>query len=594
MHLPFHSNSRALQPPRRIGIFVLALLVLAGCSKAGKQGAATAADQNASADVAYINGKIYTVNDARPWAEAVAIKDGKFLLVGSNSDVESVTGNGTKVVDLAGQFAMPGLVDTHTHPFISALQFLDQLVLDNPTKLEDIQQQLAAYANAHPEKEWIEGFGWPKGMFEMENPHRKWLDEVVSGRPVCLMDQGGHAYWCNTLALEKAGVMDPGFQPPKFSIIERDAKGVPSGTVRDMALGHVKSFAPKPSAEVYLESVDFVQELFNRNGVTAHRTATGSEDGLKALQAKAKAGGLTLHWALGLDVNYFESTYSFEERMQQIEKRNQYASEFLITDFAKIFVDGDVSGYGIKMLEPFAGTTDQYGMMLIEPEELDRLTALFDQQGISVQYHAIGSRSIEAVADALEAAAEVNGGKLKTRHYPDHMGFPTARDLGRLTRLNGLIGYAPYFGATMPGVHDSYAEFLGAERLPDIQPARSTLDGGAIIGTGTDWSSLPQDPWPLLEGMTHRRNPWVGEAESEANNAAEAITVAEAIHAYTLGGAHALLREDRIGSIERGKYADFVILDRNLLEIPLDDISETEVLRTVFNGRVVYEEGNHE
>jgi len=174
------------------------------------------------------------------------------------------------------------------------------------------------------------------------------------------------------------------------------------------------------------------------------------------------------------------------------------------------------------------------------------------------------------------------------------MGFPTARDLGRITRLNGLIGYAPYFGATMPGVHDSYAEFLGAERLPDIQPARSTLDGGAIIGTGTDWSSLPQDPWPLLEAMTHRRNPWVGKAESEANNAAEAITVAEAIHAYTRGGAHALLREDRIGSIETGKYADFIILDRNLLEIPADDISETKVLRTVFNGRVVYEEGNRE
>lgn len=131
--------------------------------------------------------------------------------------------------------------------------------------------------------------------------------------------------------------------------------------------------------------------------------------------------------------------------------------------------------------------------------------------------------------------------------------------------------------------------FVGKERLFRMQPARTALDAGAILATGTDWSSLPQDPWPLIEGMVHRRNPWLPAGESEANNAAEGVTIEESIYIYTMGGAHAMLAEDRLGSIEEGKYADFLVLDRNLLEIPVDDVNETDVRRTVFNGRVVYE-----
>lgn len=154
--------------------------------------------------------------------------------------------------------------------------------------------------------------------------------------------------------------------------------------------------------------------------------------------------------------------------------------------------------------------------------------------------------------------------------------------------MNRLIGYAPYFAFQFPSIHGSYVEFLGEDILPMLQPARATLDAGAMIATGTDFSSLPQDPWPLLEGMVHRRNPWVPADQSVANGPEQAITLEEAIRAYTIWGAHALLAEDAIGSIELGKYADFIVLDRNLLEIPVDDISETEVLRTVFNGEVVY------
>ena len=376
----------------KIRTLVFAIMIsLVGCSSNNQP---TTETDNApvvdAADTVYTNGKIYTVNEAQPWAEAVAIKDGKIIAVGSNADVEALKGDGTKVNDLGGKFVMPGLVDTHTHPFSSAIEALDQLKLDNPKSLEDIQQQVLAYAKAHPEKEWIMGSAWPKGLFKGENAMREWLDEVISDRPVALMDQGGHARWLNTKALEVTGIMDPNFKVPEYGIVERDEKGVPTGTIRETMLGYMATFVPVSSPELYAKALVYVQELFNKNGVTAHRAAQGDENGLRALDKAAKNGELSLHWVVSLDVNLGESRYPYEERMRQIDSRSQYASEYVSVDFAKIFVDADLNGFGIKMKEPFEGTTDQFGSMTIEPAELNRVVTMLDGKGISVQFHAIG------------------------------------------------------------------------------------------------------------------------------------------------------------------------------------------------------------
>ena len=581
----------------RIPCYLLAVLMLAACSKESPspetfQSAARPAPE-VTADTIYQNGRIYTVNDSQPWAEAVAIRDGRFIAAGSNAEVTRYAGPETTLVDLEGQFVMPGLIDTHTHPFVDGLKELGDLSFDfsdRTASLEEMQRQIAAYAEANPDREWIFGGMWPKGVFPGENAMRQDLDAILPDRPICLMDQGGHAYWCNTRALEISGVMDPDFDAPAFSIIERDENGVPSGTIRETALGHVKSFMPKPTLQMHLEAIGIVQQIFNAAGLTAHRTATGTEGGLKALSVAAEAGDLTMHWGVGLDVNYLESTYSFEERMQQIANRKQYVTEFVKTDYAKIFIDGDLNGFGILLLEPFSGT-EEYGNLTIDPANASSWLQDFDKQGISVQFHAIGDGSIQVVIDAMEATAQANGGKLNTRHYPDHNGLPTVSQINRMAELNGLIGFAPYFGFTFPGIHESYDQFVGPERVKRLQPLRTALDAGAVIATGTDWASLPQIPFSIIEGMLHRRNPWVAEGESVVNDASQAISLEEAVRAYTLGGAYALLRENDLGSIEVGKYADFIVLDRNIFEIPIDDIDSTDVLQTVFNGKVVYVRG---
>ena len=574
---------------RKLVLISVFSLALGACTQNAGEAAAPVGE---APDTIYTNGRIYTVDGDNPWAEAVAIKDGRFVAVGSSADVGAMAGDNTEVVDLAGRFAMPGLIDTHTHPFVDGLKELGDLKFDfeeTPATVEEMQKQILAYAEANPDREWIYGGMWPKGIYPGESAPREDIDAVVSDRPVCLMDQGGHAYWCNTLALEISGVMDPDFEAPEFAIIDRDENGVPSGTVRETALGHVKSFMPRPTDEMHLETIDIVQGIFNAAGVTAHRTSTGSIDGLKALQLAAGDDKLTLHWGVSLDVNYGESTYSFDERWEHIGARKDFESEFVKTDYAKIFIDGDLNGYGILLQEPFEGTDGELGHLSIDPENAKKWVTDLDQRGVSVQFHAIGDGSIQVVIDALQAAADANGGKLNVRHYPDHNGLPSKEQLKQLKELNGVIGFAPYFAIAMPGVYESYMQFVGEERLKRLQPLRWALDEGLIVGTGTDWASLPQIPFPMIEGMLHRRNPWVAEGEGPVQGADQAVSLKEALRVYTIGGAYGLSREDELGSIEVGKYADMIVLDRNLFEIPIDDIDSTEVLKTIHAGRVVFE-----
>ena len=284
---------------------------------------ATAVVAQDVADAIYSNGKIYTVDEQASWAEAVAIKDGRFIAVGAAEDVLALSGPNMETYDLEGHFVMPGLVDTHTHPFIDAIRQVDQLSIDGASEsAEDIRDQIAAYARANPEKEWILGMGWPKGVFPEENPHRDLFDEAVADRPGCLMDQGGHSFWCNSLALEIAGVTAD-FEPPRGAVIETDEDGTPSGTVRETALGYMKQFVIKPSDAVFLEAAEYFQDLARSNGITATRTATGSEDTHRTLTGMIENDALTMRWAVGLDVNYFESAYTYEERLAQIERRGQ-------------------------------------------------------------------------------------------------------------------------------------------------------------------------------------------------------------------------------------------------------------------------------
>ena len=265
---------------RKNNLYILILIVIfiAGCARSQK------ADQKQFADTVYNNGKIYTVNESQPWAEAVAIKDGKFIAVGSNTNVAALTGDKTNVVDLEGNFVMPGIFDLHTHPFITPWYGSMNLSLEKPDDAKAILDEVRVYAKENPDKEWIIGGQWSLGVFPDDNPGKELLDEIVSDRPVALLDQTGHSMWLNSKAMELAGITSDS-PTSNLIVIEKDPNtGEPSGTVREQAIQLVERVIKQATPEDYVEPIAEVFEMFASYGVTSQETAEGHQVPLEALQ----------------------------------------------------------------------------------------------------------------------------------------------------------------------------------------------------------------------------------------------------------------------------------------------------------------------
>jgi len=236
------------------------------------------------ADAVYKNGRIYTVNEAQPWAEAVAIKDGKFVVVGSNADVEGMAGDGTEVFDLEGQFVMPGVFDLHAHPFITPWYGTMNLELKGADTKEKILDAVEEYATAQPGQEWIIGGQWLLGLFPNDSPRKEWLDKIVPDRPVALLDQTGHSMWLNSRAMELSGITKD-VETNQLIVIHKDPEtGEPTGAINEQTLQMVERVIPQASAEDYADPIAEIFEMFLSHGITALQTAEGHRAPLDAMR----------------------------------------------------------------------------------------------------------------------------------------------------------------------------------------------------------------------------------------------------------------------------------------------------------------------
>ncbi len=547
-----------------------------------------ARQQVPEADIVYRNGKIYTVNDKQPWAEAVAIKDGKFLKVGSNAEMESVTGAKTQAVDLGGKFVMPGIVDLHVHPFATPLFNMINLNFSDPTDPDKMLAELKAFAEANPDKKWIRAGSWGVGVFPNNSPSKTLLDEIIPDRPVVLIDQTGHAYWLNSKALGRAGITA---ETPtnELYIIDKDPKtGEPTGTVRESAMRLVEQAAEQPTPAEYSKAFKVVFREFNSEGVTSMQTGEGNAYWLDVAQTLDRSGQLTMRLFIGWDWHMHLTTpYSNEEMDKQIANRAKYASDMIDPNFVKIFTDGTPDGYAVPFLEPYSDGSGNFGKGKVSPGELRDLVVAFDAQGIGVFMHALGDASVRAALDAIEAARKSNG-DTGVRHKVAHLMLVHPDDLSRFATIPG-VGAEISPAATYPLLaFEGYVPLVGEKRYKRIFGARSLIDAGAHLGYGSDWLTLiPPSPWMPMQGFVTRTNPEMPEKGQLGEN--ESLSVEQAVRVFTINGAYAVGAEDRIGSIEEGKLADIIVLDRNLFEIPETEIRNTQVLKTILNGKVVYD-----
>jgi predicted amidohydrolase YtcJ len=555
---------------------------------------ATAAEQSeqgalvGEADAVYQNGFVYTVDGVRRRVQAFAVRDGKYLAIGSNDDMKALTGPDTRVVDLEGRMVMPGLVDTHIHAVRGALTALG-LAFPVTSSVDDIKAAVKKFiADKKLKKgDWVEGAKW---ALDYKKLNAKMLDEVSPDNPVFLHDWTNHLAWVNSAALQAAKITKDTPDPPA-GVIDRDSSGNPTGTLHDKALGLITAAMPPPAPEVVEERAAWIFGKLNSYGITGIVTPQLDPMRVQAYRALESKDKLTLRIQGSWDFNTRYVTTTLEEQAKTFmthEKRGEN-SPLINVDGVKVYMDGvpnDAEG-GSPMIDAYE-TAPTFGTPSIDEATFSTWMLRFDAEGLKVMSHATGSLSVRHFLNAVEAVRRANG--KGPRHHMAHSMLVYPEEVARFNfeRSNFITEVSPYQLWVPDPAIVSWVDMIGRDRFDlTFTPIKTLVDAGAVVTYGSDWDNIPEpDPWFAMEGMITRQYP--GNPEYGQLNPDERIDTETAIEIFTRNGAVAMEKEDETGSIEVGKSADFIIIDQNLLEISPQEIHKTKVLRTVLRGHTVY------
>lgn len=545
--------------------------------------------KNPSADAVYINGAIYSMQSSIPWTEGFAIKDGKFIAVGDEQDIKTYISDDTKVVDLKGQFVMPGIQDTHMHTAYAAW-FGINLNMDPDLSWPALTKAIKDYAAANPNNFWIFGGNLPwytdiVGEFDDVPAHKSTLDNIIADRPLALYDIGMHALLANSLALELAGIT-AATPDPVGGTIERDENGEPTGVLRELAGNLISEVMDPPEQVKYnaqlLKSMEKLQQL----GVTSITEVWSDGPAMRGLMALEESGQLTMRVtaAIGHPIDFATEKVK-EEVTAMIEGIDRYQGDRLQTRYVKFVLDGSAGGQSLVMNDPYEGTDFRGHYRNPREQVIEEVTRLHGK-GIGSVIHAVGDGAIRTALDAVENAIAVHGDN-GVRHSIAHTVFVNPADMDRFAKLGVNAEFSPYFWWPSEGL-EVIRDDIG-ERTEWGFPVKEVLERGNHVSAGSDWPVVyDPNPFPAIEALVTREVPGSAGSGEKAYGAQYAISLEQALNIFTLGGAYVNYAEEVTGSIEVGKLADFIVLDRNLFEVPIREIHQTQVLKTVINGDVVF------
>lgn len=549
-----------------------------------------AADAPAPADTIVIHGRVYTVDAKHPWAEAVAVAHGKILAVGADSEILRYRAPATKIIDARGHMVLPGFTDCHVH-FMDGSTALGHIQLDDAKNVAEIQQRVKAYAAAHPDDPWILGRGWTYPLFPPDGlPNKKYLDEVVTDRPVYLEGYDGHTWWANSKALEAAHITKNTPDPHGGSIVRDPATGEPTGAIKeDAADAIVRRAIPEPSREAKLQALRAGIHLANQLGVTRVHVLGGVNAGRDDLQnidlyeELRRKGELTLRFYMAYRLD--PPDMSDRQLQAMVHDREAYHDDWIAAGSAKIFLDGVIETHTAAMLAPYSDNPALSGELLWDPQKYKHFVAELDGRGIQVFTHAIGDRAIRLALDAYEQAARQNGTK-DLRHRIEHIEDAAAADIPRFGRLGVIASMQPLHAYPDDDTLKSWAPNVGPERARRGWAWHSIQAAGGVLAFGSDWPIVTLSPWPGLQTAVTRQT-----AEGEPKGGwipSERISLADAIKGYTIHAAFAGHREATEGSLEPGKVADLIIVSQDLFRVDASRLGQTKVLLTMVGGNVIW------
>lgn len=533
------------------------------------------------ADLVLTNGAVYTMDAAQPWATAVAVAKGKVLYVGADRGALRLRDGSTVVADLGGKMVLPAFQDSHIHLVTGGIE-LGLCNLNGLRTKEDVFEKIKSYAAANPGASWVTGGGWDLPVFPQANPRKEDLDALVPGRPAALSSADGHSAWVNSRALELAGVTKD-TADPAGGRIERDPKtGEPTGTLRESAAGLVEKLVPELGFEDSLIGLRAGLLLANRFGIASIIEASAGEKILDAYAALDRSGELSIRVLASLHVDTGKGT---EEVERLVKLRQAYRGARLKSTAAKIFADGVMEPHTAALFEPYTDRPGDRGTPLLEPEAFNTLAAALDAADFQIHVHAIGDRAIRMSLDAFEAAGRANGFR-DLRHHIAHLELIDPADIPRFKRLGVTANFQALWAYADPYITELTLPILGPGRSRWLYPIGSVVGTGAVIAGGSDWSVSSMNPLEAIQVAMTRRGP--DDPPGDAWIPEEKVDLETMLRAYTTNGAWLSHDEKSRGSLEPGKAADIIVLDRNLFKIPASEIGRVKVLLTLLDGREVF------
>ncbi len=607
--LNFHVVSACLKKKQRFCLTLL-IAVLAGCSES------SAPDANQpQADQVFHNGRVYTVNSNNDIAEAVAVKDGKIIAVGSNAEVEGFIGKTTDVVDLKGRMLMPGLVDGHMHPIAGGAQLTSCSLGYQSLTVDEVLAMITACLEEEkgaPSDRWLQANSWFRQAMKPEGADltAEILDRLPTDRPVVVTGSDFHSMAANSKAIEAAAITQDTPDPSDGKIV-RDDNGEATGIFLDGAMWMVNGAMPKLSdAEQHkknLIDLEAAIQALNAQGITSIFDAAAREESMASFAQLQKNGKLSVRASLAPVISPEDAA----EPEKVVANIKDFASRFntavvatepgIVVGTAKMFVDGVIQAPAQTgaLVEPYLHNTGAAGHAHWQPSENtgslyfseDLLTPLLNAlaaNDIDAHMHTTGDKAIKVALNAI-AATRAAYADADFRPALAHNELVAPEDYSRFAQLNVIPMLSFQWGKPAPDTIDSVKDYIGPERFLFLETAGKFKQAGVRIAYGSDWPVDPLNDWMALQVGVSRTNPSATDPKYQGRLGDDpGLDVQTAIRTITLNSAYALGMDDYVGSLEVGKFADMIVIDQDITAVAPEKIGATKVLLTVIGGREVY------
>jgi len=533
-------------------------------------------------DLIVINANIVTMDPLTPKAEALAVKRGRVIALGTDEQICALAGPVTSIIDAGGRLVLPGFQDTHIHLQDSGQGYGQNADLTEARSVDEIVDIMGAFAASH-DRPWVDGVGWYTGIFNDANLTRHVLDRAVPDRPSFILASDGHNACLNSLACQHLGLVKGISDPPNGHFV-LDTDGVPTGMLHEDAIKWADARMPQPTDADFAFGVKFAQALANRHGITGVLDASVADRHVRVYDGLEQANALTVRVCATARIEPHETTPEALARVSAY--RTAYQSEMFHVHSAKFFLDGVMENRTGAMIDDYADAPGGNAPLMFGPQQIKELFCAFDAARFQIHVHVIGDNAVRAALDGLEAARDANG-RWPSLHQLAHVQCIDPADISRFGELGVVANIQALWARHEPSVTDVALPMVGEARGRWMYAFRSLIDAGAHYALSSDWGVSTLNPFEIIQTAITRQPP--GRPNDHPVFLPEQrMTRQECIQAYTVNAAQAAWRAADTGSLSLGKYADLIVLDRDILTCDVYDIATTQVLLTLLGGKEVH------